>query len=33
MNKDKTALELYKNLGFVEMEELGNKLYMIKKIS
>ena len=33
MNKDKTALDLYKNLGFVEMEELGNKLYMIKKIS
>ena len=33
MKKDKTAQDLYKNLGFVEMEELGNKLFMIKKIS
>ena len=33
MKKDKTAQDLYKNMGFVEMEELGNKLSMIKKIS
>ena len=33
MKKDKTAQDLYKNIGFVEMEKLGNKLSMIKKIS
>ena len=33
MKKDKSSRELYKNMGFVEMEELGNKLSMIKTIS
>ena len=32
MKKDKTAQDLYKNLGFVEIEELGNRIYMSKKI-